>query len=61
MALELYYHPLSSFCQKVLIACYENDVSFVPKLVDSGDETSAAELRGLWPFESTHPATAAYF
>lgn len=25
MPLTLYFHPLSSFCQKVLIALYEND------------------------------------
>jgi glutathione S-transferase len=25
MSLKLYFHPLSSFCQKVLIALYEND------------------------------------
>ena len=29
MSLELYFHPLSSFCQKVLVALYENEGSFV--------------------------------
>jgi glutathione S-transferase len=28
MSLTLYYHPLSSFCWKVLIALYENDTPF---------------------------------
>ena len=28
MALELFYHPLSSFCQKALIALYENETLF---------------------------------
>ncbi len=28
MSLRLYFHPLSSFCQKVLIALYENDTPF---------------------------------
>jgi hypothetical protein len=28
MALTLYFHPLSSFCQKALIALYENDTAF---------------------------------
>jgi glutathione S-transferase len=32
MALKLYYHPFASFCQKVLIALYENGTSFEPVL-----------------------------
>src|SRR3546814_4484621 len=28
MTLTLHYHPLSSFCQKVLTALYENDTPF---------------------------------
>ncbi|HXS26806.1 MAG TPA: glutathione S-transferase family protein [Steroidobacteraceae bacterium] len=47
MALELYLHPLSSYCHKVLIAFYENDVPFEPKLVD--DPAVFAELQSLWP------------
>ena len=38
MSLTLYFHPLSSFCQKVLIALYENDIEFVPHIVDLRDE-----------------------
>ena len=34
MSLKLYFHPLSSFCHKVLIALYENDTPFEPHLVD---------------------------
>jgi glutathione S-transferase len=49
MSLKLYFHPLSSFCQKVLIALYENDTPFEPRVVDLGNETSSAELRRLWP------------
>jgi len=49
MSLKLYYHPLSSFCHKALIALYENDVPFEPIFVDLGDEESSAELRSLWP------------
>ncbi len=49
MTLKLYYHPLSSFCQKVLIALYENDTPFVPHLVDLADETSRAEFLKIWP------------
>jgi glutathione S-transferase len=49
MSLRLYFHPLSSFCQKVLVALYENDTAFEPHIVDFADETSSAELRRLWP------------
>ncbi|MGJ4927014.1 glutathione S-transferase family protein [Bradyrhizobium sp. HKCCYLS2038] len=49
MSLTLYYHPLSSFCWKVLIALYENDVAFTPKLVNLGDAEERAALLKLWP------------
>ena len=49
MSLKLYYHPLSSFCHKALIALYENAIPFEPVLVDLGDEKSSAALRSLWP------------
>jgi glutathione S-transferase len=31
MSLELFLHPLSSYCHKVLIALYENDIPFKVK------------------------------
>ena len=49
MDLELFFHPLSSFCQKVLIALYENDTPFTPHFVDLADAASAAELKRRWP------------
>jgi glutathione S-transferase len=49
MALELYFHPLSSFCQKVLVAFYENDVPFEPHVVDLGNAAARAELASIWP------------
>ena len=49
MSLVLHYHPLASFCHKALIALYENEVSFVPKLVDLGDPTQRAEFLRVWP------------
>jgi glutathione S-transferase len=49
MAPTLYFHPLSSFCQKVLIALYENGTAFTPRLTDLGDEADRAELLALWP------------
>jgi glutathione S-transferase len=49
MSLTLYYHPLSSFCHKVLIAIYENATPFTPKTVDLGDPKSAAAFKAVWP------------
>ena len=49
MSLALYYHPLASFCWKVLIALYENGTPFEPRLVDLGSPKASAEFRQLWP------------
>ena len=49
MALKLYYHPLSSFCHKVLIALYENDTPFAGEIVDLGNKDAHARFFGLWP------------
>jgi glutathione S-transferase len=50
MSLTLYYHPLASFCHKVLIALYENGCEFEKRIIDLGNETDRAELRAIWPF-----------
>jgi glutathione S-transferase len=49
MTLQLHFHPLASFCHKVLIALYENGTEFEPRLVDLGDETASAAFKALWP------------
>ena len=49
-ALTLYYHPLSSYCHKVLIALYERGIEFEPRVIDLGDAQQRAELRAIWPF-----------
>lgn len=49
MSLILYFHPLSSFCQKVLIALYENDTPFERRIVDLLDEADRAAFRKVWP------------
>ncbi|MGE0830667.1 MAG: glutathione S-transferase family protein [Hyphomonadaceae bacterium] len=46
MALTLYYHPLSSFCWKALIALYETGAPFKTVLLD---QTTFAEFKALWP------------
>ncbi len=49
MSLKLYYHPLSSFCHKPLIALYENDTPFEPVLVNLGEKASRAAFLKVWP------------
>lgn len=49
MSLTLHFHPLSSFCQKVVIALYENGTHFTPRLVDLGDPEQRTALLKLWP------------
>src|ERR1700760_3755030 len=49
MSLTLYFHPLSSFCWKALIALYEADVAFTPRLVNLGDPADRAAFAKVWP------------
>lgn len=43
----LYYHPLSSYCWKALIAFYENGTAFEPRLLE--DTGFVEEWLALWP------------
>jgi len=49
MSLTFHYHPLASYCWKVLIALYENDVPFEPKIVDLGDAAERTAFFALSP------------
>jgi glutathione S-transferase len=49
MSLTLYFHPLSSFCHKALIALYELDIEFEKRIIDLGNAADRAELQALWP------------
>jgi glutathione S-transferase len=49
MSLTLHFHPLSSFCWKVLIALYDNDTPFTPHRLNPGDAAQRAALLKLWP------------
>ena len=51
MALQLYAHPFSSYCQKVLIALYENATPFEFLLLGPGADALAAEHKARWPFQ----------
>jgi glutathione S-transferase len=47
MSLTIYSHPFSSYCQKVLIALWENEIPFTYRHLE---EPGAAEERAtLWP------------
>jgi glutathione S-transferase len=49
MTLTLHFHPLSSYCHKVLIALYENGTPFEPQLLNLGDPAERQRYRELWP------------
>lgn len=48
-ALQLFAHPFSSYCQKVLIALYENDLPFTFRMLGPDDPDNFAQFAGLWP------------
>lgn len=50
MALTLYFHPMSTYCMKALIALYENDTPFEPRIIHLEKPEERAELAALWPF-----------
>ncbi len=47
MPLSFFSHPFSSYCQKVLVALYENATPFTYR--DLEDPAADAERRSLWP------------
>lgn len=49
MTLQLFAHPFSSYCQKVLTALYENGTPFTFRQVDQDE--AAAEWAALWPLK----------
>jgi glutathione S-transferase len=49
MSLTLYFHPLASFCWKVLIGLYENETPFTPVIVDLGDAEARKAFFAVWP------------
>ena len=51
MSLQLYAHPFSSYCQKVLTALYENGIPFEMQLLDGPDSGPMRELAARWPMK----------
>ncbi|HYM03879.1 MAG TPA: glutathione S-transferase family protein, partial [Stellaceae bacterium] len=47
----LFAHPLSSYCQKVLIALYENATPFTFRLLAPDDPATLAAWAALWPMK----------
>jgi glutathione S-transferase len=50
MTLQLYAHPFSSYCQKVLMALYENATPFEYRTLAEDSGRTMGELESLWPF-----------
>lgn len=51
MSLVMYGHPFSSYCQKVEIALYENELPFQLKLVAPDQPENSAEWAARWPMK----------
>jgi glutathione S-transferase len=51
MTLKLYAHPFSSYCQKVLIALYENGTPFEWRTLSNDDAQVMTEFAALWPLK----------
>mgnify|MGYP005751599071 FL=1 len=49
MSLDFFAHPFSSYCQKVLIAFYENDIAFTYRMLE--DPGVGEEFAALWPMK----------
>jgi glutathione S-transferase len=47
----LFAHPFSSYCQKVLVALYENATAFTFRMLDHADTATFAEFAELWPLK----------
>ena len=50
MSLELFAHPFSSYCQKVLIALWADGTPFAYRMLDEEHPENFAELKQRWPF-----------
>jgi len=51
MTLKLYAHPFSSYCQKVLVALYENGTPFDWRALSHETPQVMEELTALWPMK----------
>ena len=49
MSLVLHFHPLSSYCHKVLIGLYERGTPFEARVVDFSQPRAREDFEALWP------------
>lgn len=47
--MKLYYHPLSTYSQKVLIALYEKGIEFTPEIINLMDPEDHDRYRKIYP------------
>lgn len=50
MSLQLFAHPFSAYCQKVLIALWADETPFEYRMLDEEHPDNFAELERHWPF-----------
>jgi glutathione S-transferase len=48
---SLFAHPFASYCQKVLVALYENGTDFTYRQIGPEDPGAMSELEALWPLK----------
>ena len=51
MSLQLFAHPFSSYCQKALIALYENNTAFTFRMLSPEDPATGQKFAALWPIK----------
>jgi glutathione S-transferase len=51
MTLQLFAHPFSSYCQKALIALYENATPFTFRMLEPDHPENMAAFESLWPLK----------
>lgn len=51
MSLKLYAHPFSSYCQKVLIALYENGIPFEWRMLSNDQPDIYQQFASIWPLK----------
>jgi glutathione S-transferase len=49
--MDFYGHPFSSYCQKVLVALYENDLPFEFRMLSADHPDNGARFADMWPME----------
>ncbi|MBB1061301.1 glutathione S-transferase family protein [Marilutibacter spongiae] len=51
MTLQLYAHPFSSYCQKALVALYENATPFEFRMLSPEHPSHVREFEAFWPIK----------